>query len=243
MQSTIIDLISGSGFAKQGYPNRALFSIPFAGLDDSGIPTFYNADGSKTTAKDAYIDFQSRTNLDYLIYEGPTDPTINGSFGNIFNYKSFKLNVFITYSFGNVVRLDPVFSSEYSDLNSMTKDYRNRWMVPGDEYFTDVPTILSKRQLNENSDLTKAYNAYNYSDVRIADGGFVRLKEISLSYDIPKKSLLKEMSNLSIKLQATNLALLYADKKLNGQDPEFFQSGGVSTPVPKQFTLTLRASF
>jgi hypothetical protein len=178
-----------------------------------------------------------------LKYEGPTDPTINGSFGNIFNYKSFKLNVFITYSFGNVVRLDPVFSSEYSDLNSMTKDFKNRWMIPGDEYFTSVPTILSKRQLNENTDLIKAYNAYNYSDVRIADGGFVRLKEISLAYDIPKKSLLKEMSNLSIKFQATNLALLYADKKLNGQDPEFFRSGGVSTPVPKQFTLTLRASF
>jgi TonB-linked SusC/RagA family outer membrane protein len=243
MQSNIIDLISGSGFAKQGFPNRALFSIPFAGLDESGIPTFYNADGSKSTAKDAYIDFQNRTNLDYLKYEGPTDPTINGSFGNIFNYKSFKLNVFITYSFGNVVRLDPVFSSEYSDLNSMTKDFKNRWMIPGDEYFTSVPTILSKRQLNENTDLIKAYNAYNYSDVRIADGGFVRLKEISLAYDIPKKSLLKEMSNLSIKFQATNLALLYADKKLNGQDPEFFRSGGVSTPVPKQFTLTLRASF
>ena len=26
--------------------------------------------------------------------------------------------------------------------------------------------------------LNMAYNAYNYSDVRIADGGFIRLKEI-----------------------------------------------------------------
>ena len=243
MQSSVIDLISGSGFAKKGYPNRALFSIPFAGLDEHGYPTFYKADGTKTSGQDAYIDFQSRTNLDYLKYEGPTDPTINGSFGNVFSYKKLKLNVFITYSFGNVVRLDPVFSSEYSDLNSMTLEYRNRWMVPGDEKYTNIPTILSQRELNANSDLTKAYNAYNYSDVRIADGGFVRLKEVSLSYDIPKKLLMKEMSNLSVKVQATNLLLLYADKKLNGQDPEFFRSGGVSTPVPKQFTLTLRAAF
>ena len=243
MQSSIIDLISGSGFAKKGYPNRALFSIPFAGLDEHGYPTFYKADGTKTSAQDAYIDFQSRTNLDYLKYEGPTDPTINGSFGNIFSYKSFRLNVFITYSFGNVVRLDPIFSSEYSDLKSMTKEFRNRWMVPGDEKFTDIPTILSQRELNANSDLTKAYNAYNYSNIRIADGGFVRLKEVSLTYDIPKKLLIKEMSNLSLKVQGTNLLLLYADKKLNGQDPEFFRSGGVSTPVPKQFTLTLRAGF
>ena len=48
------------------------------------------------------------------------------------------------------------------------------------------------------------------------------------------------LSNLSLKIQGTNLFLLYADKKLNGQDPEFFNSGGVAVPVPKQFTLTLR---
>ena len=61
----------------------------------------------KITSTD--IDFQTRDNIDYLKYEGPTDPTITGSFGNIFTYKAFKLNVFITYSFGNVVRLNPCF--------------------------------------------------------------------------------------------------------------------------------------
>lgn len=45
---------------------------------------------------------------------------------------------------------------------------------------------------------------------------------------------------MSLKLQATNLFLFYADKKLNGQDPEFFNTGGVAAPTPKQFTLTLR---
>jgi hypothetical protein len=48
------------------------------------------------------------------------------------------------------------------------------------------------------------------------------------------------VSNLSLKLQATNLFLIYADKKLNGQDPEFFNTGGVAVPMPKQFTLTLK---
>lgn len=48
------------------------------------------------------------------------------------------------------------------------------------------------------------------------------------------------LNKLQLKLQATNLCLLYADSKLNGQDPEFFRSGGVSTPVPKQFTFTVR---
>jgi len=67
------------------------------------------------------------------------------------------------------------------------------------------------------------------------------MKEISFGYDFPK-SLLRgsRLTNMSLQLQATNLFLLYADSKLNGQDPEFFNSGGVAAPVPKQFTLTLR---
>jgi hypothetical protein len=91
------------------------------------------------------------------------------------------------------------------------------------------------------SNLSYAYNAYNFSTERIAKGDFIRLKEVSLSYDLPKNFVKKmKMNNLSLKLQATNLCLLYADKKLNGQDPEFFNSGGVAVPVPRQFTLTLK---
>ena len=93
----------------------------------------------------------------------------------------------------------------------------------------------------QDSQLNRAYNAYNYSTERIAKGDFIRMKEVSLNYDFPKSLASRmKLSNLSLKLQATNLFLIYADKKLNGQDPEFFNTGGVAAPVPKQFTLTLR---
>ena len=107
-----------------------------------------------------------------------------------------------------------------------------------------IPAIISKRQYEDNKDLMYAYNAYNYSTERIAKGDFIRMKEISLSYDFPKSWITSaKISNLSLKLQATNLFLIYADKKLNGQDPEFFNTGGVASPVPRQFTLTLRLGF
>ncbi len=235
-QSIAMDYIKGNGFAKVGYPVRSLFSIPFMGLNEEGIPTFLNENGEITTSD---INFQERDNTDFLVYEGSTDPTITGSLGNIFTYKNFRLNVFITYSFGNVVRLDPVFSARYNDLSSMTKEFNNRWMTPGDEKYTTVPTIISNRKYQENSQIRYGYNAYNYCSERIAKGDFIRMKEISLSYDFPK-SMVKPLNNLSLKLQATNLFLIYADKKLNGQDPEFFRAGGVSAPMSKQFTLTLK---
>ena len=127
------------------------------------------------------------------------------------------------------------------DLTATPKEFNNRWTVPGDEEKTTIPVIASKRQNKNDSSLSYAYNAYNYSTERIAKGDFIRLKEVSLSYQLPKKwAEAVKMKDASIKLQGTNLLLLYADKKLNGQDPEFRNTGGVAVPVPKQFTLTLK---
>ena len=236
--SRVIDLIAGTGFALEGYPVRSLFSMDFQGLNGQGLPTFINEKGEVTVSD---INFQERNVKDHLVYEGPTDPTITGSFGNVFTYKNFKLNVFITYSFGNVIRLDPVFSNKYTDLDATPKEFVNRWTKPGDENITNIPVIADTRMNRQDSQLSRAYNAYNYSTERIAKGDFIRMKEISLNYDFPKSLASRmKLSNLSLKLQATNLFLIYADKKLNGQDPEFFNTGGVAAPVPKQFTLTLR---
>ena len=236
----VIDLVKGQGFALEGYPVRSLFSIPFKGLNDEGLPLFLDQDG-EVTSTGIYFQESDKDKLGFLEYSGSVDPTDMGSFGNVFKYKGLTLNVFITYSFGNVVRLDPVFKKSYNDLNSMPKEFENRWVVPGDENITNIPVIASKRQNKNDTQLSYAYNAYNYSTERIAKGDFIRMKEISLGYDFPKSITdpLK-LNNLSLKLQATILFLIYADKKLNGQDPEFFNTGGVAVPLPKQFTLTLR---
>jgi len=236
----VIDLVSGSGFALEGYPVRSLFSIPFKGLNNEGLPTFLDQDGNITTTG-IYFQTQDKEKLGFLEYSGSVDPTDVGSFGNNFRYKGFTLNVFITYSFGNVVRLDPVFKNTYNDLNSMPKEFANRWMVPGDEATTTIPVIASSRQNRNDTSLSYAYNAYNYSTERIAKGDFIRMKEVSIGYDFPQSIASKlSLNSLSLKLQATNLFLIYADKKLNGQDPEFFNTGGVAVPLPKQFTMTLR---
>ena len=238
-EADVMSVVAGNGFALEGYPVRSLFSFNFEGLNEDGLPIVRDQDGH-VTANGVDLDFQGQ-HIENLVYEGPSDPTITGSLGNILRWRGFRLNVFLTYSFGNVVRLDPVFSNSYSDLDAMPKEYKNRWVMPGDEASTSVPVIVDKRQSTEDGYLRQLYNAYNYSTERMAKGDFIRLKELSLSYDFPEKWLKPiRISNLSLKLQATNLFLIYADKKLNGQDPEFFRAGGVAAPVPKQFTMTLR---
>ena len=140
-----------------------------------------------------------------------------------------------------MVRLDPAFASSYSDMTAMPKEFNNRWVVAGDENRTSVPAIADLRQIQSDSYLSRAYNAYNYSHERIAKGDFIRMKEISVSYDLPTKWLRAlTLSSASLKLQATNLFLIYADKKLNGQDPEFVNAGGTALPMQRQLTFTLR---
>ena len=245
-----VDLVTGTGYGVEGYPVRALFSYQFAGLNNEGLPMVYNESGVKTVGD---VNFQETENLtNFLVYEGPTDPTWYGSFNNSFSYNfndagKLNLDVFITYSGGNVVRLDPVFSSGYSDLSSLPREFKNRWMVPGDEAKTDIPVIASVNQRDRIGSYTlkTAYNAYNSSTARIAKGDFIRLKEIALTYTFPQKLMHKTgfLNSASIKLAATNLCLLYADKKLNGQDPEFVNSGGVASPITKQLTATVRLGF
>ncbi|EEI92684.1 TonB-linked outer membrane protein, SusC/RagA family [Sphingobacterium spiritivorum ATCC 33300] len=239
--SRVGDLIVGNGFALEGYPVRSLFSIPFSHLTSSGLPVFNYINGTQTTTG---INFQSRENFDYLKYEGPTDPTDMGSFGNIFTYKNFRLNVFLTYSFGNVIRRDPAYATGYSDLNAMPREFWDAWTVPGDENLTNIPVILDNRFIRNNSQYSYAYNAYNYSTETLAKGDFIRLKDVSLAYELPKdlvRSL--KMSNLGVRLNVINPWLIYADKRLNGQDPEFVNSGGVALPIARQYTLTLKMGF
>ena len=240
-RSRLLDLVTGSGFAQEGYPVRSLFSIPFNRLTSNGLPVFNYMNGTETTTG---VYFQTRDNLDFLKYEGPTDPTDLGGFSNVFNYQGFRLELFLTYSFGNAVRLDPVYQTRYSDLTATTREFWDAWTVPGEEMITNVPVIIDNRNIRNNSQYAYAYNGYNYSTVNIAKGDFVRLKNVSLTYNLPKQTAnAMKMSSLSVRLNAVNPWLIYADKRLNGQDPEFVNSGGVALPIARMYTMTLNIGF
>lgn len=236
----VLDLVDLTGGNVIGYPRNSLFSIDFAGLDDRGLPTFDIPGENKVTG----INFQDNENItDYLVYEGSVEPNHSAGFSNTFDYKNWTLNFFISSSWGNKIRLNPIFSSSYSDLDVFTKDFSNRWLLPGDENTTTIPVIADRRMVVQNPNLSYAYNAYNYSTERVADGGFVRMKNISLSYNFPQQFADKlGLSNFSLKVLTTNPFLIYSDDKLNGQDPEFFLAGGVAYPVMKQYTLSLNLS-
>ena len=242
----LADALKPEGVAVLGGPRRAIYSAKFAGLNEIGIPTFFDSNGERVFA----YDLQERDMLrDVLKYEGPAEPLGGGGLTNVFTYKNFTLNVLLTYKFGYKIRLDDAFRASYTDFNSFSKEFINRWVVPGDEEITDVPVILDVRFTGNNPGTDRfsganPYNLYNRSTARIADGDHVRLKNVQVSYNLPSRWTDRMgASNARISVAGQNLLLLYSDERLNGQDPEFFSSGGVALPQPKQITVSLNVGF
>ena len=184
--------------------------------------------------------FLQDLNTSHLVYQGPVDPPATGGISNTFRYKGLSMNVFVTYQWGNKIRLYPAFKTAYSDLDAMPKEFYDRWIMPGDEKETQTPSILDGL---EQVMLGGAYpyNNYNYSTARVARGDMIRLKTVSLTWQMPA-TLLKRtaFNNITLTGAAINPWLIYSDKKLRGQDPEFFNTGGVAQPIQKQFTLSLK---
>ena len=233
-EPNIWNLVNSVGAAKEGYPHRGLFSIDFEKLNEfNGTPIFVNENNEISNNV-----FLQSIQTNYLKYEGPVDPTFNGGFYNNFNYKNLNLSFLVTYSAGNKVRLNPIYKNQYSELDAVSYDFLDRFLAPYENLSPSIATSRTSSRLPGD----QVYNAYNYTDQRVADGGFIRMKQVTLGYQFPKKFFGKSIfNNLSLNLVANNLFLIYSDPKLNGQDPEFYGSGGVALPIPRQFTLSIKA--
>ncbi|MDO4230105.1 MAG: SusC/RagA family TonB-linked outer membrane protein [Capnocytophaga sp.] len=245
------DMVAGTGRGNiVGYPKGSLFSFNYQGVNSLGLPTFDF--GLYPQSSSAYANISGADFLDaqysksYLIYHGSIEPNLIGGLSNTFNYKGWEFSFFITAQAGNKIRLNPSFDPAFADLNVFSTEYYNRWLTPGDELRTEVPSLPSQDliRLVGQENIERAYNTYNYSQNRVADGSFIRMKNISLGYNVPE-SFAKQfgMRSIALRGQITNPFLIYSDSKLNGQDPEYYRSGGVSLPTPQQYTLTVNVGF
>ena len=110
----------------------------------------------------------------------------------------------------------------------------------------NVPVLPSQALIEQvgRENIERAYNTYNYSQEMVADGSFVRLKNVALAYRL-SESVTKKLSfsSATVRLNVTNPLLIYADPRLHGQDPEYYRSGGVALPTPRQVTLSLSLGF
>ena len=185
-------------------------------LAENGVDKNYFAAGdmqfidvNPTNAKGEYTPGQI-DEADRVIIGDP-NPDI---YGNIFTsaaYKRFKLDVRFNYSLGN-----DVFNYQRMQLESgsrfmnQTTAMNRRWQVEGQQ--TDIPQITFQDPMG---------NA-RFSDRWIEDGSYLRLKTVTLSYDLPLTS--EFIQGLQFWVQANNVFTL---TRYLGTDPEFSITGSV----------------
>lgn len=237
----LVDAIDPSGAAVLGGPRRGLFSTRLAGLNPEGVPAYYDGNGEVVFQ----YDLQSREDLtEILHFEGSTEPRGSGGFSNTLTWGGFSLNALFSFKLDYKIRLNDVVKSTYSDFSALPEELFNRWAVSGDEGLTIIPAILTNVRAVDGGDDVQAYELYNSSLSRVADGGYVRLKNVRLSYQIPIKLTGKMGAKRAlVSLEGQNLWLVYSDEALNGQDPEFFSTGGVSLPQPRLVTFSISLGF
>ncbi len=236
LESALLSQITRStGYPLNGYPLDGLFAFRYNNLNADGRPTFLRGsqvvNGIPTSEKDRSL----------IAYMGSRQPTSTGSIASNLSYKGFDFRVFLTYSLGHKVFMDPISERYYGDNLSTSGDLVYRWGSAGDENYTNIPGLLSTIQrvyLATVSNMDEV--AYNRSDFRVASANNLRLSEVMVSYDV-NKSLLSKLPGIKsarLTLSANNM-YYWASKKLRGVDPDLLLTGGVALPNPKSYSLRL----
>ena len=148
---------------------------------------------------DGVIDAKDRTII------GNPSPDYIGMFSTRLNWNRITLDAYFTYSLGNDIYNYTRYRLEaMSGYENQTPAVMNRWRVDGQ--VTDMPRA-EWGDPNGNS---------RFSDRWIENGSYLRLKCVSLSYDIPMKAKLIKYAR--IYASAYNLLTF---TKYMGYDPEF----------------------
>ncbi len=178
-----------------------------------GDVRFLDVDGNKI------IDDNDRTVI------GDANPSFTGGFSNRIIWKRFELNALVTFSQGGDVynylryRLENV-----SSTNNQLISANNRWRGPG--HVTTMPKATWADPMGNS----------RFSNRWIEDGSYLRLRNVSLQYDLPVKAG-GFLRSLTVYGAATNVFTL---TKYKGYDPEFSVtqsvfSQGIDTGLDPQF--------
>jgi TonB-linked SusC/RagA family outer membrane protein len=194
--------------AQEGLPIGAYYTVEYAGVNpDNGDALWYrntrNPDGSLDRST------TNRYNEAQRVYIGNALPTWTGGVTNSFRFfRDVEFSFQFTGQFGNLLNFFGV--GQFSSANARFEDNQT------------IDQLNSWTPTNRNTRIPQARfrlsNGDQASSRFIQDGSFVRLRTVTLAYNLPK-SLLEplQISNVRVFLTAQNLWVATA---YNGWDPE-----------------------
>ena len=181
-------------------------------LGDNGITrTYFQAGDVKFVDLDQTHGGVGEINDYDRVVIGDPNPDIYGNIFTSLSYKRLKLDVRFNYSLGN-----DVYNYMRQQLEggnrfmNQTVAMTQRWQIEGQQ--TDMPRIQFQDPMGNS----------RFSDRWIEDGSYLRLKTVTLSYDLPVNS--QFLQGLQFWVQANNVFTL---TRYLGSDPEFSSTNAV----------------
>ena len=222
-----------------GQSIRMIKGFKFTGVNpQTGLPEFLDVN------KDGIISSPG----DYVVL-GETMPQLFGGLSNQLTYKKLSLDFFFQFVKQEAITMDwgPLVGVPGTMVN---KDISilDRWTTPGDVTNIPRPSATSANAAN-----TAYRNFFRSSDAAWGDASYIRLKNVSLQYDLSAITSKWKMYNTSVFLLGQNLLTFTnykgLDPEINGFDRRFVfpinPFGSVRTqaiPVLKTFTVGLKMS-
>lgn len=240
-RTKVLDL-AGSGFLETTDPRNDDNDTPVRIVEGMNLYNFYirdyagvnpsNGEGLFWTEEGTLTS--NRANGRY-IYAGSPEPKFTGGFNANVSWKGLTLSAFCEFVYGNKVMTGNWYITDGEDVFAQNSQNNalNYWKNPGDTGVTPIP-------LAGGSNVWYA----GYSTRFMEDGSYLRIKDITLSYDLPEKILKPiKMSGVKIYVSALNPFTFH---HVNAFDPEMgplgYAYGGNHTMV-KSFVGGIEVSF
>lgn len=201
----------------------------WAGVDpDNGRPLWYVVDGNGNRSTTSDYDkatpvFVNKSSL----------PKVYGGFNTSLRYKDFDLSAVFAYSIGGYILnsdITMMLSNGSNAGRAWNTEILNRWTP--DNPNTDVPA------------LSLVNNRWTSNSTRfLYDASYLRLKNLTLSYNLPKEWMVKiHLGSIRVFAQADNLFTLH---KVQGMDPEQSIEGTTyyRYPAMRTFSGGINVSF
>lgn len=205
-----------------GKPISTNYGFQYDGVwqtDEADLAAVYGTQPGYVKIKDVNGDFV--INGDDRVVQGQRDPKVVWGLTNTLNYKNIGLNFFITGVSGNTKSNDLWNTDVYQGVrrNTVNRD----WWTPTNP----TNTIFANDEL--------ASSQGGFQATRYEDASFVRLRDITLSYDLSDEILKKlKLSKLKLYVTGRNLVTI---TDWTGTDPELGSQR--STPQVKEYVLGL----
>lgn len=218
----------------EGSPVDPVYSLPWYGLSGIDGSPLVMTEGQLTTQ---YGKFLNGFNYKDLILSGSAVPTFSGSLRNTLDIGKLSFSTTLSWKAGYYFRASGINYNSLFTTWLGHKDYTERWVKPGDEQKTRIPSMPTAETFDASG---RRDQVYTQSEVMVEKGNHLRWNDVNISYTLDQqRNSSLPVRSLKLFVYARNLGILWRANS-RGLDPDYPHA---SYPSSLSYSIGLNINF